>query len=194
MNKPKPKPLLERLPFPNLRSPSLFSSSLPEEERLRHEAEVKAHNDAEMEHINQLALFKMLLLLKHHEIDVKDPNRWFLLATKLAQQYEPGLQMQTAPSGRTNKWNFIELLGLYTLVEYLCEKKELSVSNACDIIKNKYLSNLKVSKKTLENKYLDAKKNEKVIKWYTPVLEIDHAKESVELRNLILEEAFNIRI
>ena len=36
MKKPKPKPLLERLPFPNLRSISLLSKSLPEEEKLKH--------------------------------------------------------------------------------------------------------------------------------------------------------------
>ena len=90
MKKPKPKPLLERLPFPNLRSISLLSKSLPEEEKLKHEAEVKAHNDAVINNLNELTFFKMFLLMKYHDIDPNHPNHWFLLATKLAQQYEQG--------------------------------------------------------------------------------------------------------
>jgi len=49
MKKPKPQALLERLPFPELRTLSLLSKFLPEEEQLKHEAEVKAHNDAVIE-------------------------------------------------------------------------------------------------------------------------------------------------
>ena len=191
MKKPKPKPLLERLPFPNLRSISLLSKSLPEEEKLKHEAEVKAHNDAVINNLNELTFFKMFLLMKYHDIDPNHPNHWFLLATKLAQQYEPGFQMQSAPSGRSNKWGFTELLGLFTLVDYICTtKSNLSVSNACSIIKDKYLPDIKVSKK----KNLDAKKDTRLVNWYNTALNVDLQNENFVTRNMILKEAFNLEI
>ena len=70
MKKPKPKPLLERLPFPNLRSISLLSKSLPEEEKLKHEAEVKAHNDAVINNLGGVS--KSMLTLNEAIIDVKE--------------------------------------------------------------------------------------------------------------------------
>ncbi|WP_180009303.1 hypothetical protein [Acinetobacter sp. YH12238] len=195
MKKPKPQALLERLPFPELRTLSLLSKFLPEEEQLKHEAEVKAHNDAVIENLKELTFIKLFLLMKYHDIDPADPNHWLLLATKLAQQYEPGFQMQSAPSGRSNKWDFVNLLGLFTLVEYICEsKKNCSVSNACNIINNQYLPDLKSSKKTLENKYLDAKNNKLLVKWYGIALSVDQIQGNFSARNMILKEAFGIEI
>lgn len=195
MKKQKPKELLERLPFPNLRPVSLLVSAMSEEERVLHEAEVKVHNDAVMAEIEELSFFKLFLLLKYHDIDPNDELRWFLLATKLAQQYEPGFQMQTAPSGRASKWEFTKLLGLLTLVEMIRENKPgASVSQACHLVLNNYLPDLKVSKKTLENRYLEAKNDSEISKWYSAALRIDQRKGGKPARNEILKEAFQFEI
>lgn len=195
MKKQKPKELLERLPFPKLRPVSLLVSAMTEEERVLHEAEVKAHNDAVMEEIHELTFYKLFLLLKYHDIDPHNEHRWFILATKLAQQYEPGFQMQTAPSGRANKWEFPKLLGLLTLVEMIRENKpNASVSQICLLILNNYLPDLKVSKKTLENRYLEAKNDPEISKWYDVALRIDKRKGGAPARNEILKEAFQFKI
>lgn len=195
MKKQKPKELLERLPFPNLRPVSLLVSAMPEGERVLHEAEVKAHNDAIMAEIEELSFFKLFLLLKYHDIDPNDELRWFLLATKLAQQYEPGFQMQAAPSGRSSKWEFTKLLGLLTLVEMIRENKPgASVSQVCHLILNNYLPDLNVSKKTLENRYLEAKNDSEISKWYSAALRIDQRKGGKHVRNEILKEAFQFEI
>lgn len=195
MKKQKPKELLERLPFPNLRPVSLLVSTMSEEERILHEAEVKVHNDAIMEEIHELTCYKLFLLLKYHGIDLYDEHRWFILATKLAQQYEPGFQIQTAPSGRVNKWEFTKLLGLLTLVEMIRENKPgASISQVCHLILNNYLPDLKVSKKTIENRYLEAKNDLEISKWYSAALRIDQRKGGTRARNEILKEAFQFEI
>ncbi|MCU4377609.1 MULTISPECIES: hypothetical protein [Acinetobacter] len=195
MKKQKPKELSERLPFPEFRSRSIFSSVMTEEERLLDEAEVNAHNDKVMEEINELAFYKLFLLLKYHDIDPFAENKWFLLAAKLANEHETGFQLQTAPSGRSSKWEFSKLLGLYVLVEYIRESKEnCSVSQACIIILNNYLSDIHITKKTLENRYIEAKNNERVIKFFNMSIKIDKAQGNSIARNMILKEAFNIEI
>lgn len=59
-------------------------------------------------------------------------------------------------------------------VDYICIiKSNFFVSNVCSIIKDKYLLDIKVLKKIFENKYLDVKKDIRLVNWYNIVLNVD---------------------
>ena len=72
----------------------------------------------------------------------------------------------------------------------------LAVIDIIDELISRYINQMlkKSSKKTLENKYLDAKNNKLLVKWYGIALSVDQIQGNFSARNMILKEAFGIEI
>lgn len=111
---------------------------------------------------------KLTLLLDHYEIEKDDDDRWFKLASELANQFVPGFslkQMQGKKIGAPNKWDDNRYLDLYSTVIAMHKgraregKQPMSDMDVCRQLAKKTKWANVGSAKTLANEYLKAKKS-----------------------------------
>jgi hypothetical protein len=168
--KKKPKELSQVIPAIDYKEPSLveciretdsdhYQDILNVYNKLLKSDKYKKHNEAEFLKIQNARVDKLFLLLEYHDIAFDDEERWFKLAWSLAKEHEVGFKVAQHPSGRKTKWDAMLLAGLWAKVQLLIRNKGITESHACELIRIEILKDLKISKKTLENKLNEAKKS-----------------------------------
>lgn len=79
---------------------------------------------------------KLGVLLERYSVANDDPNRWFMLALRLAHEFVPGFAIaERRPAGRQLVWDLVRLYLLWLDVQLLRgDKPNRSVSGACHIL------------------------------------------------------------
>lgn len=136
---------------------------------------------------------KMLLLLDHYGIERSEPERWFVLALRLAMDHVPGFQAEV-PRGRPHEWSSTKLALLRLAIDQkLHERKPAgrprTVHNAASIVaadsRFARVFDRCPSAKTLENRYRDALKDG-LASGFSYLAERGHAESRAELVDVLL--------
>ena len=158
--KKKSQKLVQRIEAPSLKYMSVLGSVHPDAEEL--ENEYKRHNNHENLKVIYQQIEKLFLLMDFYGIDKDDTeNRFMMLAYHLALTHEPGFKIGQ-PTGAKKKWDSTQLAGLAATIKLMMINKPISISNACQILKDRYFADHPITKKTIENKYNEALKDRTV--------------------------------
>lgn len=95
---------------------------------------LSAHRRRVRDQYEELVGQKFSLLFQHYGIDSRDQARWEKLATELAFDHVPGLQLAEPEfRGRKREWNLNKRVQLFDDVSALIHKGQ-SARNACRIL------------------------------------------------------------
>ncbi len=95
---------------------------------------LSAYRRRVLDQYKELVGQKFSLLFQHYGIDSRDQARWKKLATELAFDHVPGLQLAEPEfRGRKREWNLKEKVQLFDDVSALIHKGQ-SARNACRIL------------------------------------------------------------
>lgn len=183
--KKKSQKLVQRIEAPSLKYMSVLGSVHPDAEEL--ENEYKRHNNHENLKVIYQQIEKLFLLMDFYGIDKDDTeNRFMMLAYHLALTHETGFKI-AQPAGKKKKWDIPQLAGLVATVNLLMINKPMSISNACQIVKDRYFTDHPMTKKTIENKYNEASKNKFVNTLLSFAYDTDEENFNLEVLKLATE-------
>jgi len=95
---------------------------------------LSAHRRRVLDQYKELVGQRFSLLFQHYGIDSRDQARWKKLATELAFDHVPGLQLAEPEfRGRKREWNLNKRVQLFDDVSALIHKGQ-SARNACRIL------------------------------------------------------------
>ena len=183
--KQKPKELMQRIESPKLKYLTALGSMALDSKKT--EKEYNQHNNSEHLKVVLKQMNKLLLLMEFYNIDKDDiEDRWFKLAYHLAVTHEVGFKI-AQPSGSKKKWDVPQLLGLVATIRLIIIYKPMSVSNACQIIKDRYFNGRSTTKKTIENKYGEALRSKTVNKMLYMTLDPKTGASNLEALKIATE-------
>ena len=125
-------------------------------------------------------MHKLMLLVKHFEIDVRDENPWLLLSLALARTHVPGFK-KIKKAGTPQIWHWARLCELRKAVDGYIEitPSKISVTQACiDLAKNEPWKSL----------LADKRRPEEVLRTQYYNIKPEDCKMSEESLNEVLQE------